>query len=74
VNIGYNLPEDFISKYGISGLRIYASGQNLIYKTASNYTGWNPESIDKTSPTNYGYQRGGSPIFSTLSIGLNLNF
>lgn len=74
VNIGYNLPEDLISKYGISGLRIYASGQNLIYKTASNYTGWNPEAIDKTSPTTYGYQRGGSPIFSTISIGLNLNF
>ena len=74
VNIGYNLPDDFISKYGISRLRVYASGQNLIYKTASNYTGWNPEALDRTSPTNYGYQRGGSPIFSTISLGLNLNF
>ena len=74
VNIGYNFPKDYISKYGISGLRIYATGQNLIYKTAANYTGWNPESIDRTSPTTYGYQRGGSPIYSTVSLGLNLDF
>ena len=74
VNIGYSLPKDLISKYGISGLRVYASGQNLMYKTADNYTGWNPEALDRTSPTSYGYQRGGSPIFSTISLGLNLDF
>jgi TonB-linked SusC/RagA family outer membrane protein len=74
VNIGYNIPEDVISKYGINGLRIYTSGQNLMYFTADDYTGWNPESIDKTAPTSYGYQRGCSPIFRTISIGLNLDF
>ncbi|WP_308993334.1 TonB-dependent receptor [Mariniflexile litorale] len=74
VNIGYEFPKDMISKYGISGLRIYASGQNLMYKTADDYTGFNPESIDRTSPTSYGYQRGGSPIYSTISLGLNLDF
>jgi len=63
-----------LSKGGVTGLRIYAAGQNLIYKTASGYTGFNPESIDRTSPTNYGYQRAGSPIASTISIGLNLDF
>ncbi|RPD93394.1 TonB-dependent receptor [Aureibaculum marinum] len=74
VNVGYNLPSDAAEKLGISGLRIYATGQNLIYKTADNYTGWNPEALDKTSPTQYGYQRGGSPIYSTISLGLNLDF
>ncbi|WP_298535681.1 TonB-dependent receptor [uncultured Algibacter sp.] len=74
VNIGYSFDKDFLSKGGITGLRIYASGQNLIYKTADGYTGFNPESIDRTSPTNYGYQRAGSPIASTISIGLNLDF
>ncbi len=74
VNIGYNFSKDFLSKYDITGLRIYATGQNLMYKTASDYTGFNPESIDRTSPTNYGYQRAGSPIFRTISIGLNLDF
>jgi TonB-linked SusC/RagA family outer membrane protein len=74
VNIGYNFPKDFLSKANITNLRVYATGQNLIYKTADNYTGFNPESLDKTSPTNYGYQRAGSPVFRTISLGLNLDF
>ncbi|SIS85616.1 TonB-linked outer membrane protein, SusC/RagA family [Zobellia uliginosa] len=74
VNIGYNFPKDVLSDYGVSGLRIYATGQNLMYKTADDYTGFNPESIDRTSPTSYGYQRAGSPIYRTISIGLNLDF
>ncbi|WP_248723111.1 TonB-dependent receptor [Seonamhaeicola sp. ML3] len=74
VNIGYNFPKDVLSKLNISNLRVYATGQNLMYKTASDYTGFNPESLDRTSPTNYGYQRAGSPIFRTISLGLNLDF
>ncbi|MBT2162278.1 SusC/RagA family TonB-linked outer membrane protein [Zobellia barbeyronii] len=74
VNIGYNFDKDLLSKYGVSGLRLYAAGQNLMYKTADDYTGFNPESIDRTSPTTYGYQRAGSPIFRTISVGLNLDF
>ncbi|MCG9791357.1 SusC/RagA family TonB-linked outer membrane protein [Flavobacterium algicola] len=74
VSIGYNFSKDLLDKIGVSGLKIYATGQNLMYKTAANYTGWNPEAVDKTSPTQYGYQRGGSPIYSTISLGLNLDF
>lgn len=74
VNLGYSLPTDAISKLGISKFRIYASGQNLMYITADNYTGWNPEAIDKTSPTQYGYQRGGSPINKVVSLGVNIDF
>ncbi|MDO7173279.1 SusC/RagA family TonB-linked outer membrane protein [Mariniflexile sp. AS56] len=74
VNIGYSFPKDVLDRFGVSGLRVYAAGQNLVYKTAANYTGWNPEALDKTSPTQYGYQRGGSPIYSTISLGLNLDF
>ncbi|MDV7186446.1 TonB-dependent receptor [Lutibacter sp. TH_r2] len=74
VNIGYVLPEDAVAKLGLSKFRVYATGQNLIYKTADDYTGWNPEALDKTSPTQYGYQRGGSPIYSTISLGVNIDF
>ena len=45
-----------------------------MYFTADGYTGWNPESIDDTSGTTYGYQRGGSPINQTVSVGLNVEF
>ena len=74
INLGYTFPEDVLSKLNISKLRVYAAGQNLLYKTADDYTGFNPESIDKTGPTTYGYQRAGSPIYSTISIGLNVDF
>ncbi|MDW5290395.1 TonB-dependent receptor [Formosa sp. PL04] len=74
VNLGYSFPQETLDKLKIAGLKVYATGQNLIYWTADNYTGWNPEAIMKTSPTQYGYQRGGSPTYSTISLGLNLDF
>ncbi|MGJ8548956.1 SusC/RagA family TonB-linked outer membrane protein [Winogradskyella wichelsiae] len=74
VNIGYSFPEELLTDLRLSKLRVYASGQNLLYKTADGYTGWNPEALDKTSPTQYGYQRGGSPIYRTISFGLDVDF
>lgn len=75
LNVGFNFPQPWLdASRAFSRARIYASGQNLFYWTASDYTGFNPESIDNTSPTTYGYQRAGSPVFSTISIGLNLTF
>ncbi|MGY0391382.1 SusC/RagA family TonB-linked outer membrane protein [Bizionia sp. KMM 8389] len=75
VNLGYNIPKEFISKTAvITKARVYVAGQNLMYFTADDYTGFNPESIDDTSGTTYGYQRAGKPIFSTISLGLNLEF
>ncbi|GAA3638101.1 SusC/RagA family TonB-linked outer membrane protein [Flavivirga jejuensis] len=75
VNIGYSLPESILSKLkGITNFKIYVAGQNLMYLTSDDYTGWNPEALDKTSPTQYGYQRGGSPVTSTVSLGVNIDF
>lgn len=74
VNLGFSFDEGLLSRNGISAFRIYVSGQNLVYRTADGYTGFNPESIDKHSPTTYGYQRAGSPIYSTISLGLNIDF
>ena len=75
VNIGYTLSEDAVSKLGITSCRVYATGQNLIYITSDDYHGFNPEFIDgNNSPQSYGAQRAGTPLFSTMSIGMNLNF
>ena len=74
VNLGYKFPRAILSNLNLSSARLYASGQNLIYSTAPDYTGFNHESINNTSPTTYGYQRAGSPIFRTISIGLNVEF
>lgn len=74
VNIGYTFGDDVTSKAGLSKARIYLAGQNLMYLKADGYTGFNPESINNTSSTTYGYQRAGSPVFSTVSLGVNLEF
>ncbi|MFC6268445.1 SusC/RagA family TonB-linked outer membrane protein [Frigoriflavimonas asaccharolytica] len=75
LNIGYNIPKDMLAKLNfLTSARIYAAGQNLMYWMANGYTGLNPESINTTSATTYGYQRAGSPVFRTISLGLNLEF
>ncbi|MDN3641781.1 TonB-dependent receptor [Lutimonas halocynthiae] len=75
VNLGYNFPDEWTTQSGIfSGGRLYISGQNLLYWRADDYTGYNPESVDNTSSTTYGYQRAGAPVYSTVSLGFNLQF
>ncbi|WKK66443.1 SusC/RagA family TonB-linked outer membrane protein [Lutimonas zeaxanthinifaciens] len=75
VNLGFNFPREWMDRTNVfSRGRIYLSGQNLIYMTADDYTGYNPESIDNTSSTTLGYQRAGAPVFSTVSLGFNLQF
>jgi len=75
VNIGFNIPERVLSSTKfLSRARIYVAAQNLIYITADDYTGFNPESINDTSPTTYGYQRAGSPIFRSYTAGVNIEF
>jgi len=75
VNIGYNFSSAQLARIGLGKVRIYASGQNLIYKTSDDYHGFNPEYIDNNnSPRAYGSQRAGTPLFRTVSAGLNVNF
>lgn len=74
VSLGYNMPESVTSKIGLTGLRIYATAQNLIYITADDYHGFNPEHVDGSNPRAYGSQRAGTPIYKTVSFGLNVDF
>lgn len=74
VNLGYNLPNDVTDRIGVAGLRVYATAQNLLYITADDYHGFNPEHIDGSNPRAYGSQRAGTPIFRTVTFGLNVDF
>ncbi len=75
VNIGYNFTKDQLSRFNLGGLRVYASAQNLIYMTSDEYNGFNPEFIDNSnSPRAYGSQRAGTPLFRTVTAGVNVNF
>jgi len=75
VSLGYNFGANLLDRTNVfSNARIYLAAQNLWYSTAEDYTGFNPESINTTTPTTYGYQRAGSPIQRTFSVGINLEF
>lgn len=75
VNIGYNFTEPQLTKFGLRSLRLYVSGQNLIYSTSDAYKGFNPEFIDgNNTPISYGSQRAGTPLFRTVTAGLNVRF
>lgn len=65
MQIGYSFPEDLIGKWaGMTGLRVYAQGENLFWITPNDYIGSDPERIDVNR----------IPVPTTLSVGLNINF
>jgi len=75
VNIGYNFGSNLLKRTNVfRNARIYVAGTNLLYTKADGYTGYNPESVNTTTSTTYGYQRAGSPIQRTYSVGINLEF
>ncbi|MET1260602.1 TonB-dependent receptor [Flagellimonas sp. DF-77] len=74
VNLGYNFSPRMLDKIGLDGLRVYATAQNLIYITADDYHGFNPEHDDNGNPRAFGSQRAGTPIFKTVTLGLNIDF
>jgi TonB-linked SusC/RagA family outer membrane protein len=73
ITLGYTFNREFMQRYHISSLRIYASAQNLF--TFTNYSGLDPE-------VNYGgnsTQLVGTDFFTfpqarTITFGLNLKF
>ncbi|MEP5428293.1 MAG: SusC/RagA family TonB-linked outer membrane protein, partial [Flavobacteriaceae bacterium] len=74
VNVGYNFSKDIVSRIGLNGVRLYVTGQNLLYITADDYHGFNPEHDDNGNIRAFGSQRGGTPIFRTVTLGLNIDF
>lgn len=65
---GYNLPRELTNRIGISGLRLYLSGENLfmIYNNLAKFGAGDPEFLSG---------RGGTyPNMRTLGFGLNLSF
>ena len=79
VNLGVNLNSaipNLRDKMGINNVRLYVSGQNILYIFADDYKGFNPEFVDNNQRqvNAFGAQRGGSPIARTFTFGLNFDF
>lgn len=78
VILGYTFKQKALSKIGVKALRLYASGENLLYFMGKGYRGINPEartiSGDYNNPLISGYQRGAFPLMRTYMFGLDFNF
>jgi TonB-dependent starch-binding outer membrane protein SusC len=76
VALGYNFPAQVLSKFKLSSLRVYASGQNLF--TFTKYPGWDPEvNADYRSGASNNNQGGdfySAPQIKSVIFGLNVGF
>ena len=73
LTFGYTLPKDVLSKIGVSKLRIYAQGTNLL--TFTNYGGLDPEVSSQSNNQNTaGYDWATVPQPKTFQIGASVTF
>lgn len=79
LQLGYTIPQKFTEKSGISKVRIYASGQNLL--TFTNYKGYDPEIGDLSQDADedvkslgIGVDLGNYPQPRLYYLGLNITF
>ena len=77
VQLSYTIPQVLTSKIGVSNLRVYASGQNLL--TFTKFDGWDPEVFNaggdqqraNAGPGSIGYNL---PQVKTVLLGVNIGF
>ena len=72
IQLGYTLPKKFVSKVGISNLRVYTSLENFFCFT--NYPGLDPETASSGTASSLGIDMGSYPSAKQLILGLNLSF
>ena len=71
IQLGYTLPENLISKFGIKHTRLYVSLDD--YFTFTKYEGLDPEA-GSSNDQSQGIDRGVYPIPGKLMFGLSVNF
>jgi hypothetical protein len=75
LQIYYEFPKSELSKIGMSGLRVYVSGQNLYTISAlPSALGIDPEIGSSTGANTAGSATGSYPLLRTLTVGLNITF
>jgi len=73
ISLGYNLPKELYSKYGISNIKVYSNMQNVL--TFTKYKGYDPEvgAINQNQLLN-GIDNGRYPSPTITTLGLTVNF
>ncbi len=71
VQIGYTLPQNLLSRWGVSRVRLFVNGNNLL--TITKYPGYDP-GYSGDGLLNRGLDQGLYPIARTINGGIDLNF
>jgi len=71
IEIGYSFPDNTLMKTGISNVRVYISGQNLV--TITKYKGLDPD-VQGTGIITRGFDAGNWPASRIYSVGLQFGF
>jgi len=71
IQFGYTVPEDLLSKWGFTRLRVYATINNLV--TFTDYQGYDPN-VSSGNPLDNGIDIGYYPQARSYIFGLNLGF
>lgn len=74
VTLGYSLPKPLVNKIGLTKVRVYVSGVNLL--TFTKYTGWDPEVNTDYLAGNIGLGNDfySAPQARTITGGINIGF
>lgn len=71
LTFGYTLPKDVTKDLGMSSLRVYFTGVNLL--TFTNYEGYDPEAR-RDDNQSIGQEFYSAPPARTIAMGININF
>jgi len=70
LTFGYSLPKTTLNSMGMSNVRVYVSGVNLL--TFTDYDGYDPEA--RRDDSGIGEEFYSAPPARTIALGVNLNF
>lgn len=73
ISVAYNLPSSFVSKIGVTGIKVYSNMQNIM--TFTKYSGYDPEvgSINQNALIT-GIDNGRYPTPRFVTFGVNVKF
>ncbi len=79
VQLGYTFDKSIANKLGLSGLRLYASGNNLFQIVSKDFNGYDPESTSETGGDTKGKFGQNMTFFSyprarNFTFGVNVTF
>ncbi|MCJ7935827.1 MAG: SusC/RagA family TonB-linked outer membrane protein [Chryseobacterium sp.] len=74
IQLGYTLPQDITSRFGMSKVRLYITGENVF--TFTKYTGYDPEIAGRNNSEQdiIGVDRAYYPQARTFLMGANIQF